>query len=215
MAAEEATRPDQRQQNMRRCSATVPAMLFHVTIPPQIKGFLMLALLLPIVFTACHKEEQTVESVAQKAANAEHQAQATAAKRSQERAELEQIPLPTKSMYIDVTDPGTWANPFVAVGPHTLTLRITFADVNQNAVGEGTFLRPQAARRQELQLHPSDLDEAVAAIPAIAWPYGRVIAVAESPAARPQDLPAVRRNVEAVIRQLNDLGIAVEEWPGH
>jgi len=40
-----------------------------------------------------------------------------------------------------------------------------------------------------------------------------VIAVAESPVASKKDRPAVRRNVEAAIKQLNDLGIVVEEWP--
>ncbi len=190
-------------------------MLFLVTVPPLPKGFLVLALLLPMALTACHKEEKAVEGVAQKAKDAERQARAAAAEQGQERAALEQIPLPTKSMYVDVTDPVAWANPLIAVGPHTLTLRITFADVSQNAMDEGTFLRPQAARRQEIQLRPSDLDRAVAAIPIIAWPYGRVIAVAESPAARPQDRIAVRRNIETVIRELNDLGITVEEWPGH
>jgi hypothetical protein len=40
-----------------------------------------------------------------------------------------------------------------------------------------------------------------------------VIAVAESPSAVPKDRPKVRRNVEAVIQQLNDLGVVVEEWP--
>jgi hypothetical protein len=40
-----------------------------------------------------------------------------------------------------------------------------------------------------------------------------VIAVAESPLASPRDRPKVRRNVEAAIQQLNDLGLVVEEWP--
>jgi hypothetical protein len=40
-----------------------------------------------------------------------------------------------------------------------------------------------------------------------------VIAVAESPQANPKDRPKVRRNVEAAIQQLNDLGLVVEEWP--
>jgi hypothetical protein len=40
-----------------------------------------------------------------------------------------------------------------------------------------------------------------------------VIAVAESPIANPKDRAKVRRNVEAAIQQLNDLGIVVEEWP--
>jgi len=173
-----------------------------------------MGLLLAFSLVACHKEEQAVVGVAHTAAKAEHQAQATATERDQERAQLEQIPLPTKSLYIDIHDPAAWANPFLAVGAETLTLRIIQPDANPSPVGQGTMLRPVAARRQELQLRLSDLDEAVAAIPAGAWRYGRVIAVAESPSAAPKDRPMVRRNVEAVIRELNDLGVVVEEWPG-
>ncbi len=172
-----------------------------------------MGLLLALSLVACHKEEQAVEGVAHTAAKAEHQAQATATERDQERAQLEQIPLPTKSLYIDIHDPAAWANPFLSVGAETLTLRIILPDANPSPMGQGTLLRPVAARRQELQLRLSDLDQAVAAIPAGAWPYGRVIAVAESPSAAPKDRPMVRRNVEAVIRQLNDLGVVVEEWP--
>ena len=154
-----------------------------------------------------------MEGVARNAANAEKQAQAAATERDQERAALEQIPLPTKSLYIDVHEPAQWANPFLAVGPDTITLRIVVADANPSPVGEGTFLRPAAARRQELQLRPSALGKAVSAIPSSAWPYGRVIAVAESPEAPRKDRIRVRRNEEAAIQQLNDLGVVVEEWP--
>ena len=173
-----------------------------------------MGLLLAFSLVACHKEEQAVESVTHTAIKAEHQAQTTATERDQERAQLEQIPLPTKSLYIDIHDPAAWANPFLSVGADTLILRIILPDANPSPVGQGTLLRPEAARRQELQLRLSDLDQAVAAIPAGAWRYGRVIAVAESPSAAPKDRPMVRRNVEAVIRQLNDLGVVVEEWPG-
>jgi hypothetical protein len=172
-----------------------------------------MALLLPLLLVACHKEEQAVEGVARNAVKAERKAQAVATERDAERAQLEQIPLPTKSLYVDIHDPSQWTNPFLAVGPNTLTLRILLADANPSTMGEGTFLRPQAARRQELQLRPADLAQAVADIPPGAWRYGRVIAVAESPSASPKDRPKVRRNVEAVIKQLNDLGIVVEEWP--
>ena len=43
------------------------------------------ALLLGLCLAACHKEEQAVVGVAQHAVNAEHQAQATATKRDQQR----------------------------------------------------------------------------------------------------------------------------------
>jgi len=177
------------------------------------KGLLSVSLLLAFCFSACHKEEQAVEGVAKHAEKAEHQAQATATERDQERTQLEQIPLPTKSLYVDIHDPAAWQNPFLSVGADTLALRIMLPDENPAPAGEGSLLRPAAARRQELQLRLSDLAEAVVAIPPGAWHYGRVIAVAESSNAAPQDRPMVRRNVETVIRQLNDLGIVVEEWP--
>lgn len=172
-----------------------------------------MALLFAVALVACHKEEQEVAGVAQKAANAEHQVQAAATQREQQRADLEKIPLPTKSLYVDVHEPGNWANPFLSVEANTLDLRITLADANPSPVGEGTMLRPAAARRQEIQLRPSDLASAVVALPPSAWRYGRVIAVAEAPGASPKDRPKIRRNVEAEIQQLNDLGVVVEEWP--
>jgi len=176
-----------------------------------------MALLLAVALVACHKEEQEVVGVAQNAVNAEHQAQAaaqaSATVREQQRAELARIPLPTKSMYVDVHEPGAWANPFLSVDAASLTLRVTMTDANPSALGQGTMLRPEGARRQEIQLRPGDLAEALAALPPGAWRYGRVIAVAESPLATRKDRPKVRRNVEAAIQLLNDLGIVVEEWP--
>ena len=176
-----------------------------------------MALLLAVCLAACHKEEQAVVGVAQSAVNAEHQAQANAQSaadlRESQRAALALIPLPSKSMYIDVREPGAWLNPFLSVDADTLNLRITLADANSSTIGKGTMLRPEAARRQEMQLRPGDLAEAITALPPGAWRYGRVIAVAESPLASRKDRPRVRRNVEAAIQLLNDLGIVVEEWP--
>ena len=61
--------------------------------------------------------------------------------------------------------------------------------------------------------HPGELPEALLALPAGAWRYGRVVAIAESPLADRKKRASVRRNVEAAIQQLNDLGVVVEEWP--
>jgi hypothetical protein len=167
------------------------------------------------VFTlaACHKEEQAVEGVAKKAETVEQKVQANETQLQQERTALEQVPLPTKSLYIDIHDPSAWNNPFLSIGSSTVTLRILLPDSNPSQAGKGTLLRPVAARRQELELRPTDLDKAVVAIPAGSWPYGRVIAIAESSSAAPKDRAMIRRNVEAAIKQLNDLGIVVEEWP--
>ena len=172
-----------------------------------------MALLLVVAVAACHKEEQAVVGVAQNAVNAEHKAQAAATEIARQRAALAAIPLPTKSMYVDVHEPGAWANPFISVDANTLNLRVTLTDANPSNLGQGTMLRPEAARRQEMQLRPGDLAEALIALPPGAWRYGRVVAVAESPLASRKDRPKIRRNVEAAIQQLNDLGIVVQEWP--
>ena len=175
------------------------------------------ALLFAVCIVACHKEEQAVVGVAQNAVNAEHQAQAAAqaaaTKRDNQRAQLARIPLPTKSLYVDVHEPGLWANPFLTVDADRINLRITMVDANPSTLGQGSMLRPEAARRQEVQVRPADLADALIALPPGAWRYGRVVAVAESPLANKKDQPKVRRNVEAAIQQLNDLGIVVEEWP--
>jgi len=190
-----------------------PDILDLVMVRSRLRGIFVMAALLAFVLAACHREEQGVEGVVHKAEKAEQKVQANETELDQERAQLEQIPLPTKSLYIDIHDPTAWANPFLSVGPDTITLRILLPDANPSPAGQGSLLRPEAARRQELELRPSDLDKAVTAIPAGAWRYGRVIAVAESPSAAPKDRPRVRLNVEAAIKQLNDLGVVVEEWP--
>ncbi len=176
-----------------------------------------MGVLLAVSLVACHKEEQAVVGVAKNAVNAEQQAQVAAQARAttgdQQRAALSHIPLPTKSLYVDVHDPSAWANPFLAVGPDSINLRIVQADANSSDVGKGTMLRPEAARRQEIQIRPGDLADAMVAVPQGAWQYGRVVAVAELPGASAKERPKIRRNVEAAIQQLNDLGIVVEEWP--
>lgn len=172
-----------------------------------------MAALLVLAVSACHNEEQAVVGVAKNAARAQQQAQASATERDQQRAALAKIPLPTKSLYIDIHDPSQWDNPFVSADATYLDLRVTMADANPSPLGQGTMLRPVAARRQELQIRLSDLPSAIVALPAAAWPYGRVVAVAESPEASRKLRPAVRRNVESAIQKLNDLGIVVEEWP--
>jgi hypothetical protein len=162
---------------------------------------------------ACHKEEQAVVGVAHTAANAEHRVQAAVTERDHERDALSHIPLPTKSLYINVHEPAEWANPFISVDADHLTLHVTMADANTSDLGQGTLLRPTAARRQELQLRPADLPQALIALPDRAWQYGRVVAISESPLADRKKRPIVRRNVEVTIQKLNDLGIVVDEWP--
>lgn len=170
-------------------------------------------LLLAVCVFACRKEEQAVTNAAQNAVKAEQQAQAAATQTDKERAALAEIPLPTKSLYIDIHEPSAWKNPFLSVNATTINLRVLMADANPSTLGQGTLLRTESARREELEIRPGNLAEALVALPAGAWHYGRVVAIAESPLAARKDRPLVRRNVEAAIQKLNDLGIVVEEWP--
>ncbi len=94
-----------------------------------------------------------------------------------------------------------------------INFRLTLADPNPSTLGAGGLLRPAAARRQEIQIDPGNAVQALIAAPAAAWPYGRVVAVEEYPLADKKSRPAIRRQIEALIRQLNDLGVIVDEWP--
>ena len=177
-----------------------------------------MAVLLAVPLVACHKEEQAVVGVAKNAVNAEQQAQVAAQARAttgdQQREALSHIPLPTKSLYVDVHDPSAWANPFLAVGPdchHICALCRRMPTPAMSAKGRCCVRKPRGGRRSRFV--PSDLAEAMVAVPQGAWQYGRVVAVAELPGASAKDRPKIRRNVEAAIQQLNDLGIVVEEWP--
>ena len=170
-------------------------------------------LLITTGLTGCRKEEQAVTKVATSAAAAEHKAQAVSVVRDQERGQLARIALPTKSRYVDVHEPGAWANPFISFDAQMVNLRITQADANPSEIGKGGILRPSAARRQELQIRQKDLVDALIALPESAWPYGRVVAIEESPLADRKARPAIRRQIEAAIQQLNDLGVVVDEWP--
>ncbi len=190
--------------------------------------FAVAALVFASALVGCRKQEQEVVGVAANAAHSAQQvathaalsaekhaqqAQAAAAESASERDALEHIPLPTKSLYVNVHEPADWKNPFITVDADRIDLRVIQADANPSTIGQGSMLRLEAARRQELQLRPADLPKALIALPDGAWRYGRVVAVAESPDARAKDRPAIRRGVEAVIQKLNDMGVVVEEWP--
>jgi hypothetical protein len=188
-------------------------MLNSVTSSKKFQGCGAVILLVCLMLSGCRKEEQAVSKVASTAAAAEHQAQAASAHKEEQRAQLARIALPTKSRYVDVHEPGQWANPFISFDSQMVNLRIVQADANPSDLGKGGLLRPAAARRQELQIRPQDLVEALIALPEGAWPYGRVVAIEESPLADKRQRPAIRRQIEAAIQQLNDLGVVVDEWP--
>jgi hypothetical protein len=188
-------------------------MLNLVMYSKTIQKFAITGFLLTLTLAGCRKEEQAVSKVASTAEAAEHQAQAASAKRDQQRADLAKIALPTKSRYVDVHEPGAWANPFLSFDAQMVNLRVVQADANPSNLGKGSLLRPAAARRQEIQIRQADLVDALIALPEGAWPYGRVVAIEESPLADKKSRPEIRRQIEKAINQLNDLGVVVDEWP--
>ena len=130
------------------------------------------------------------------------------------RQELEQIPPPSKNRYLSVRTKDAYANPFLVVHPQTITLTIIFRDQDPNGFTAGGVLRPAKARKQEIDVRPADLPQALASLSPDVWPYGRVVAIEESPTAPRAERVAIRRNVEATIQILNDLGVVVDEWTG-
>jgi hypothetical protein len=140
--------------------------------------------------------------------------QAQQSKMDQARQELEQIPPPSKNRYLNVHSQEAYTNPFIVVRPQTVTLNVLFRDQDPNAFSAGGLLRPVKARKQEVDVRLADLPQALASLTPDVWPYGRVVAVEESPAAPRAERVAIRRNVEATIQILNDLGVVVDEWTG-
>ena len=128
------------------------------------------------------------------------------------RQDLVQIPPPSKTRYLAVKSLTSWENPYLTVQGNMVTLHVTVADANQSDLGVGGILRPVGARRQDLNVRTSDLPAALNAVPTTAWPYGRVVALEEAHDAPASARPELRRNMEAAIKTLGDLGIVVYEW---
>ena len=117
------------------------------------------------------------------------------------------IPPPTKTRYMAVHSFDSWENPYITVQPDMVTIHVLLADANTTPYGVGGMLRPVGARREELNVAPEKLGEAMSSIPQSAWPYGRVIAVEEAHNTPVKQEPVVRRNLERIVGLLNDLGL--------
>jgi len=164
------------------------------------------ALLLSICLTGC--THTAAPSVAEAKALAAEEQQVI----SMARQQMELIPPPSKTRYMAVKSLTVWENPYLTVQGEMVTLHVVVADANTSDLGVGGILRPIGARRRELNVRVSDLPTALNAIPESSWPYGRVIAVEEAHEVPVKARPEVRRNVETVIKTLNDLGVVVYEW---
>ncbi len=103
----------------------------------------------------------------------------------------------------------SWQNPYLTVQSNMVELHVTRGDANPSSLGVGGMLRPVGARREELNIGMDKLGEAISSVPADAWPYGRVVAIEEAHNVPASAEPAVRRNMEATIAKLTDLGVVV------
>jgi hypothetical protein len=173
-----------------------------------VRRYLLLlpALLLPVALTGCTRT--AVSSVAETKAIAAQERQEISLARQQ----MELIPPPSKTRYMAVKSLTLWENPYLTVQGGMVTLHVVQADANTSGLGVGGMLRPVGARRQDLNVRVSDLPAALNAVPQNFWPYGRVVAVEEAHEVPVSARPEVRRNMETVIKTLNDLGVVVYEW---
>jgi hypothetical protein len=164
------------------------------------------ALLLPVILTGCTRTATTIAA----------ETRAIAAQQQQEsemaRQQMELIPPPSKTRYMAVKSLSVWENPYVTVQGEMVTLHVMLADANTSELGVGGMLRPRSARRQDLNVRVSELPTALNAIPNSSWPYGRVIAIEEAHEVPVSARHEVRRNMEIVMKELNDLGVVVYEW---
>ncbi len=173
----------------------------------------LFALLAALTLTACNHGAQQQKPAAQQAREqARQQARANAAARTAAREQLEEIPPPAKARYLAIHTLQSWNNPLVIVSTSTVTLRVMNPDSTPSDPATSPLLHPAGARRREIDIHLSRLPEALTSLPEELWPYGRVVAIEEDPAAQRQDRPQVRRNYEATMQMLNDLGVVVNEW---
>jgi len=111
------------------------------------------------------------------------------------QAVLQAIPPADSAKYHSVRDMKNWRNPYLIVRPDGVAL----FDVADSA---------------EIILKPDELLPALAKLPASNWPYGRVVAAAESSrTGSEQDRIAIRRNKGIVGGILEGAHIAVDWVP--
>ena len=108
---------------------------------------------------------------------------------------LHAIPPADSAQYDRIQDMKNWRNPYLIV-------RLNGVDLFD------------AADNVEIHLKPEELVPALARLPASAWPYGRVVAVSETPErASEQDAVAIRRNKGIVGGILEGAHVTVDWVP--
>ncbi len=119
--------------------------------------------------------------------------QATAAISPESR--IQQIPPADPQKYAGMRDMKAWRNPYLIIRP------------------DGVGLLDPGNNEQRL-LKPDELLNALAALPASAWPYGRVVVVTENPLTSSEEQRvAIRRNKGIVAGTLESTNILINWVP--
>jgi len=106
-------------------------------------------------------------------------------------ARIQQIPPADPQKYAGMRDMKAWRNPY-------LIIRV-----------DGVGLLDPANNEQHL-LKPDEVLDALAALPATAWPYGRVVVVTENPLTNSEEQKvAIRRNKGIVAGTLESVHILI------
>jgi hypothetical protein len=168
----------------------------------RISAVLLLTLAVPVALTGCRSKPPDATAAAREQAQQMDDA----------RRDLSKIPPPSKNLYMAVSTMNEWQNPSLTVQEKMISLHVIMPDANPSDLGKGTMLRPEAARRQILNIDPANLAEALNAIPKEAWPYGRVVAIEEAHDAPAAARAQLRRNIEKAIDTLGNIGVVADEW---
>jgi hypothetical protein len=110
-------------------------------------------------------------------------------------AQIQQIPPADSAKYAGVRDMKTWRNPYLIVRVDGVGL----LDVGNN---------------EQQIVDPDKLSEALAKLPASAWPYGRVVAIQEiSAASSEEDKAKLRKNRALAAGALESMQVLINWVP--
>jgi hypothetical protein len=109
---------------------------------------------------------------------------------------LESIPAPDPSKYPNFTDMGGWKNPYLVVREDG----IGFVDLSN---------------REVHMLKPEQIPAELVSLPSSAWPYGRVVLVAQAAPNSPTDQTKaeLRKNRALLLGTLKELDVQFREAP--
>ena len=107
---------------------------------------------------------------------------------------IQQIPPADPQKYAGMRDLKSWRNPYLIVKPEGVAL----LDV---------------ANHEEHLLKTEELAEALADLPATAWPYGRIVVVSDPGAGSANDLVSIRKTRGIVAGTLESMHILINWVP--